>query len=313
MDFDVRDVIEGAALLAGTANVIMQLARPAVGYGVVESTVETGQVTRHPLRRLRNTITYLSIAFLGTAEERSFYRRQVNRSHAHVRSAAGSPVRYNAFDPQLQLWVAACLYRGMTDVHTLLHGPAGEAVADAIYRECRRLGTTLQVPEQMWPADRTAFDQYWNAALAEVRIDPPVRDYLDRLMALDYLPRPLSAAFGPVNRFLTAGFLPAPFRAQMQLSWTERDQQVFAALLGLVAVVNGFLPGPVSRFPFNACMQDLRIRRLVKAAHLRVCVSNAVLAATAIAPAELGALSQGAITIFPHGFGGESDHAGWRT
>jgi uncharacterized protein (DUF2236 family) len=180
VDFDVRDVIEGAALLASTANVVMQLARPAVGYGVAESTVEPGQVMRHPLRRLRTTITYLSVAFLGTADERTFYRRQVNRSHAQVRSAAGSPVRYNAFDPQLQLWVAACLYRGMTDVHTLLHGPAGEAVADAMYRECRRLGTTLQVPEQMWPADRAAFERYWDAALAEARIDPPVREYLDR-------------------------------------------------------------------------------------------------------------------------------------
>lgn len=77
--------------------------------------------------------------------------------HAQVRSAAGSPVRYSAFDPQLQLWVAACLYRGIIDVHTLLHGPPDEAVADAIYRECRRLGTTLQVPEQMWSADRAAF------------------------------------------------------------------------------------------------------------------------------------------------------------
>jgi uncharacterized protein (DUF2236 family) len=262
-DFDVRDVVEGVALLASTANVIMQLARPAVGYGVVESTVEAGQVMRHPLRRLRTTMTYLSVAFLGTAEERAFCRRQVNRSHAHVRSAAGSPVRYSAFDPQLQLWVAACLYRGMIDVHTLLHGPADEAVADAMYRECRRIGTTLQVPEQMWPADRAAFDRYWDAALAEVRIDPPVRRYLDRLMALDYLPGPLSMAFGPVNRFLTAGFLAPPFRAQMQVSWTERDQQVFAVLIGLVAVVNRLLPGPVSRFPFNACLQDLRLRRLV--------------------------------------------------
>jgi uncharacterized protein (DUF2236 family) len=96
-----------------------------------------------------------------------------------------------------------------------------------------------------------------------VRIDPPVRDYLDQLIALDYLPRPLSAALGPVNRFLTAGFLPPPFRAQMQLSWTERDRRVFTALIGLVAVVNRLLPGPVSRFPFNACLQDLRIRRLV--------------------------------------------------
>ena len=261
--FDVRDVIEGAALLASTANVIMQLARPPVGYGVVESTVEAGQVMWHPLRRLRSTIAYLSAAFLGTAEERTFCRRQINRSHAHVRSTADSPVRYNAFDPQLQLWVAACLYRGMIDVHTLLHGPPGEAVGDAIYHECRRVGTTLQVPEQMWPADRAAFERYWDAALAEVRIDPPVRDYLDRLMALDYLPRPLSAAFGPVNRFLTAGFLPPPFRAQMQVSWTQRDQQVFAVLIELVAVVNRLLPGPVSRFPFNACLHELRIRRLV--------------------------------------------------
>lgn len=263
-DFDVRDVVEGVALLASTANVVMQLARPGVGYGVVESKVEAGQMMRHPLWRLRSTVTYLSVAFLGTAEERAFCRRQVNRSHAQVHSGAGSPVRYNAFDPQLQLWVAACLYRGMIDVYTLLHGPADEAVADAIYGECRRLGTTLQVPEQMWPADRAAFGRYWDAALAEVRIDPPVRDYLDRLMALDYLPRPLSTAFGPVNRFLTVGFLPPPFRAQMQVSWTERDQQVFAALIGLVAAVNRLLPGPVSRFPFNACLQDLRIRRLVR-------------------------------------------------
>jgi uncharacterized protein (DUF2236 family) len=268
--FDVPDVIEGAALLASTANVIMQLARPAVGYGVVESTVESGQVMRHPLRRLRTTITYLSVAFLGTADERGFYRRQVNRSHAHVHSAAGGPVHYNAFDPRLQLWVAACLYRGVIDAHTLLHGPADEAVADAIYRDCRRLGTTLQVPEQMWPADRAAFERYWDAALAEVRIDPPVRDYLERLMALDYLPRPLAAAFGPLNRFLTAGFLPPPFRAQMRLGWTERDQQIFAVLIGLVAVVNRLLPGPVSRFPFNACLQDLRMRRLAGIGQLPV-------------------------------------------
>lgn len=267
-DFDVRDVIDGAALLASTANVVMQLARPAVGYGVLESTVESGQVTRHPLRRIRNTVTYLSVAFLGTEEERAYCRRQVNRSHAQVRSAAGSPVSYDAFDPRLQLWVAACLYRGMTDVHAMLHGPVDEAVADAIYRECRRLGTTLQVPEHMWPADRAAFERYWARALAELRIDPPVRDYLDRLIELDYLPGPVSAAFGPVNRFLTIGFLPPPFREQLQVRWTERDQHAFAFLIGMVAVVNRALPGPVARFPFNACLQDLRLRRLLGTGHV---------------------------------------------
>ena len=256
------DLIDGAALLASTANVVMQLARPGVGYGVLESTVEGSQVMRHPLRRIRNTLTYLSVAFMGTAEERAIYRRAVNRSHASVRSSEGSPVSYSAFDPQLQLWVAACLYRGVIEIHTLLHGPVDEATADAIYRESRRLGTTLQVPEEMWPTDRSAFECYWASALAELRIDPPVRDYLYRLMMLDYLPRPLGVAFGPLNRFLTIGFLPPLFREQMQLPWTERDQREFRILMRTIASVNRLLPPPVSRFPFNACLQDLRVRIL---------------------------------------------------
>lgn len=253
--------MDGAALLASTANVVMQLAQPPVGYGVLESKVESGQVMRHPVRRARTTVTYLSVAFLGTPEERRAYRRQVNRSHALVQSDPGSPVRYDAFDPRLQLWVAACLYRGALDVRTRLHGPVDEATADAIYRECRRLGTMLQVPEQMWPPDRAAFERYWASAMAVVQIDPPVRDYLDRLIGLDYLPRPVAAAFGPVNRFLTTGFLPPPFREQMRLPWTERDQRAFALLIGLVAAAGRVLPGPVTRFPFNACLADFRLRR----------------------------------------------------
>src|ERR1700733_5486616 len=261
-DFDLGEVIEGAALLASTANAVMQLARPAVGYGVLESRVEGSQVMRHPFRRVRNTITYLSVALLGTDTERAYYRRQVKRAHALVRSGADSPVRYSAFDPRLQLWVAACLYRGGMDVHTRLHGPLDEATADAIYRECRRLGTTLQVPEHMWPPDRAAFEDYWAAALAEPRIDPPVRDYLNRLIMLDYLPRPFGTALGPLNRFLTTGFLPPPFREQMQLPWTERDQRQFDLLIQLLAPVNRLLPAPVSRFPFNVGLHELRLRMM---------------------------------------------------
>jgi ER-bound oxygenase mpaB/B'/Rubber oxygenase, catalytic domain len=160
-DVDLRDPIDGAVLLASTANAIMQLARPAVGYAVLESKVDSGQTMRCPFRRIRTTITYMSVALMGSDTERAYYRRQVNRAHALVRSDPDSPVRYNAFDPRLQLWVAACLYRGGMDVRIRLHGPADEATAEALYRQCRRLGTTLQVPEHMWPADRAAFEEYW--------------------------------------------------------------------------------------------------------------------------------------------------------
>jgi hypothetical protein len=75
-------------------------------------------------------------------------------------------------------------------------------------------------------------------------------------------PRPFGTALGPVNRFLTTGFLPPPFREQMQLPWTERDQRQFDLLIELVAAVNRRLPGPVSRFPFNVSLHELRLRML---------------------------------------------------
>jgi uncharacterized protein (DUF2236 family) len=49
-----------------------------------------------------------------------------------------------------------------------------------------------------------------------------------------------------VNRFLTTGFLPPPFREQMQLSWTGRDQELFDFLIQLAAAANRLLP-PRSR------------------------------------------------------------------
>jgi uncharacterized protein (DUF2236 family) len=260
-EIDARDLVAGASLLAATANVIMQLARPEVGYGVVESTVESAQLMRHPVRRWLTTVTYLSVALMGTPAERADVRHMINRSHAQVRSTVDSPVTYNAFDPGLQLWIAACLYQGMVDVRTALRGPVDDQTADGMYQVARWFGSTLQMPGELWPADRQAFTQYWETALASVRIDPPVRAYLGELVRLAYLPGPLAAVLGPVNQFLTTGFLPERFRDEMDLAWTGRNQRQFDAVLWAVAMANRMMPAPARRFPFNACLLGWRCRR----------------------------------------------------
>src|SRR3954452_23637468 len=100
-----RDAIAGSAWY-GPANVVMQLALLPVGRGVAESTVDSGRVDRHPLKRQRATASYLIVAMLGTEAERTFMRREVNRSHsAVVRTEEESDVAYSAFAPKLQLWV----------------------------------------------------------------------------------------------------------------------------------------------------------------------------------------------------------------
>jgi uncharacterized protein (DUF2236 family) len=128
----IVDLLNPAAMLMPAANVIMQLSLPGVGYGVQESRVDSGNVYKHPFKRARTTGTYLAVAAIGTDDDRALYRAAVDTAHRQVRSTPESPVRYSAFDPELQLWVAACLYRYFVDPHEFLHGPLDDAAADAV-------------------------------------------------------------------------------------------------------------------------------------------------------------------------------------
>ncbi len=251
----------GIGLLSGAANVIMELARPGVGYGVKDSRVESGRADRHPVKRARTTFTYLAVALAGTEEQKATYRRAVNRSHAQVYSLPDSPVAYNAFDKDLQLWVAACLYKGFVDVYRIFVGEMDDAMADHHYREGRTLGTTLQVPAEMWPADRKAFDEYWQQSLDLIHIDDAVREYLYPIAAGRIgnvkLPGWLQKRTDAVNLFITTGFLPQRFRDEMGLPWDAAKQRRFNAAMAAIGRVNSFMPRFVRQFPFNVLLQDL--------------------------------------------------------
>ena len=258
--FDIRRHLSGiGAQLAGQANVILQLSRPEVGYGVMNSRVHDGSAMLHPVKRARTTFTYLAVAMLGTDAERSAYRRAVTGQHAQVASTPDEPVTYRAMDPDLQLWVAACLYYGTVDIGEKLHGPVSEAEADALYAYCARFGTTLQVPADAWPPDRAAFATYWQEGLSRARIDPPVRDYLMRLTRGDNLPRPLRR-LGERNVFVTTGFLPPELRDAMGLEWDAERQARFDRMLRRAGRVERALPTALRIFPFNALLADLRRR-----------------------------------------------------
>ncbi|GAA0592673.1 DUF2236 domain-containing protein [Kribbella sandramycini] len=252
----LRDVLLGVSLLAGSANVVMQLSRPGVGRGVVESRVDGSNLFRHPVRRTRTTLTYLAVATMGTAAEQAAYRRFVNRAHAQVRSTEAGPVAYNAFDPELQLWVAACLYKGFEDTQLAFF----RGNAERYYSAAAIFGTMLQVRPELWPADRAAFEEYWTHSLDQVHVDDDVRRYLLALIDLKFLPAWLALPGRRFHRFVTTGFLPPPFRDQLHLTWTTRDQHHFDRLLRGIRSVILHSPGPIRRFPFNLCLWDLRRR-----------------------------------------------------
>ena len=261
----------GIALLAGPANVIMELARPGVGYGVMESRVESGRVDLHPIKRARTTFTYIVVANSGTDAQKAAFRRAVNQAHKQVYSTSDSPVSYNAFDPELQLWVAACIYKGGIDVHRTFVGEIDDQEADRLYREGMALGTTLQVPPEMWPADRAAFDRYWQESLEKVHIDDAVREYLypiavSRIRGVA-LPGPLRRLSESVALLITTGFLPQRFRDEMRLPWDAAKQRRFDRLMAVLGLVNRVLPPVIRQFPFNLVLWDLD-RRIRTGRHL---------------------------------------------
>jgi uncharacterized protein (DUF2236 family) len=256
----------GVALLAGPANVIMQLARPGVGYGVLESRVQSGRVDLHPIKRARTTFTYLAVAMAGSDAQKEAFRQAVNRAHAQVYSMPDSPVQYNAFDVDLQLWVGACLYKGGVDIYRTFIGELGGDDADRHYREGMALATTLQVPPERWPEDRAAFDRYWQESLAKVHIDDAVREYLFPIAAGRIrgvvLPPPLQRQSDSFSLLITTGFLPQRFRDEMRLPWDATKQRRFDRLMAVLRTVNRMLPPFVRQFPFNVLLWDVdrRIR-----------------------------------------------------
>ena len=157
--------------------------------------------------------------------------------------------------------MAACLYKGGVDVYRTFVGEMDEQDADEHYREGMMLGTTLQVPAEMWPADRAAFDRYWRGQLDKVHIDDTVRDYLYPIAVGRVrrcgLPRRLRRLPESLGLLITTGFLPQRFRDEMRLPGMPARQRRFDRLIAVLRTVNNLMPRFVRRFPFNVLLWDL--------------------------------------------------------
>jgi uncharacterized protein (DUF2236 family) len=261
--FDIRRYLVGiGGDLPGPANVIMQLSWPEVGYGVMESRVESGSAMKHPYKRARTTFTYLSVAMLGNEEDRRNFAKAVNGQHAQVRSDESSPVTYNALNPELQLWVAACLYYGTLDLFERMHGPINdEDESDRFYKYAARFGTTLQVRDNMWPKDRAAFAEYWEEGVKRAAIDDSMRRYLTSLTMMENLPKAAQRLGAQRSLFFTKGFLPPSFREQMEWSWSGDEEALFTKRLQRLGRMDRRLPTSVKVFPFSALLWDMRRRQ----------------------------------------------------
>lgn len=204
---------DGTLVLGGAAAILLQVADPVVARGVAHHSAFADD----PMRRLRHTLGYVYAVTLGADPQVRRAAGFVDHAHARVPDAD---------DPHRQLWVAATLYRTGVGVHELLRGPMPPALADEVYAASAGLGTALQVPSELWPADRAAFERYWMDAVAALEVGDDARAVARDLLhpAVENRGRvPLWVRAGmPLGRTLTAGLLPASLRDAYGLPWRPR-------------------------------------------------------------------------------------------
>lgn len=261
------DISTHLAFWLPVANVVMQLANPAVGHGVVESRVDRGRGDLRPIKRARTTAQYLAVATLGSDSDRRFFHEAVHRIHAQVTSTASSPVRYNANDAGSQLWVALCLVRYYTDQWQMMHGPLTRAELDRIIEMARPLGTTLNVSEARWPATWAEYEKRFADGLEAVEIDDTVREYLQKLadfrvleVRMKQLGTLAHKTVGPWNLSMTKFAVPRRIRDEMHWEITAGDLRRRRMVLALTSVLEKVFPRPLRAY-YALNIADLRVRR----------------------------------------------------
>lgn len=245
---------EGILILAGGRSILLQLANPAIGHGVAAHS----DFQNKPIKRLKATLTYVYAVTSGTEAEAAEAVRRVDGAHVPVHADSGphSPA-YNAFTPQLQLWVAATLYDSATRLHALIFGALAPETEEAVYQEYAVLGTALQVPAGLWPVDREAFAAYWQDQVCALSIDATTRALARQLLFPQVGPAWLRLGM-PLGRLATAGLLPPSVRSQFELPWTTREQRRFDQLIRVLTVVYPRLPRAIRHWPKRYFLGQLR-------------------------------------------------------
>lgn len=251
----LRDFAGDAVLIAGGGRaILLQIAEPAVGAGVAAHS----DFSSRPLDRLHATLTFVYTQVYGTDAEKELVARRVNRAHAPV-SGDGSTQApaYSAFDPKLQLWVAATLYDTATQVHELVHGPLDDRAANELYAEYSIIGTALQMPAGLWPKDRAAFRAWFDDQVERLEVTSAALAVSRELLTARAAPAWVRALL-PVVRLITAGLLPPRLRRPYGFDWTPRQRRRFDRMIRVVRFLWPKLPRGIRHLPVRFYLGRLR-------------------------------------------------------
>lgn len=211
---------ERIVLLGGGTATVLQVAHPAIALGVAQHS----DFRRDMMGRLERTLTGVYDIAFGRREAIEAAARRIAQAHQRVRGSAadlkikGGRTRYNAFDPDLQLWVLATLVMTGIDSHEIYLGPLQESQKEAYLGEMRIWCTFFGLPLDYGPQNWRDFLAYYTDMICgDLLGSHPVCSEMARAVVYPEYPFWLRTAAWPFQYLVTEA-LPSPLRERLGLA-----------------------------------------------------------------------------------------------
>jgi len=247
---------EVTVLFGGARAVLMQAAHPLV----IAGARETGFYERNPWKRLQRTLMLTYAITFGSKAEAHAAADRINEVHARVKGI--DPVTglaYDALDPQLLLWVHACLVDSALLFEELTVGRLDDAGRQRFHQEQMLAGELVRIPREVIPPTVSELRAYMQGVVDSgiLRATESARG-----VAQLFHDPPREAEWRPVLRGvsrLAFATLPPELREMYGISAGWPKRATVAATCSAIRVLRPLLP---ARYRYIAPYQEWRRSRV---------------------------------------------------
>ena len=242
-------------LFGGARAVLMQAAHPLV----IAGARETGFYERNPWKRLQRTLMLTYAITFGSKAEAHAAADRINEVHARVKGV--DPVTglsYDALDPQLLLWVHACLVESALLFEALTVGGLDDGGRQRFHEEQMLAAELVRIPRDLIPPTVPELRTYMRGVI-ESGILRATESARRVAQLFDHPPR--EAEWRPVLRAvsrLAFATLPPELREMYGISLGPAKRTAMAATFAATRVLRPLLP---SRYRYIAPYQEWRRAR----------------------------------------------------
>jgi uncharacterized protein (DUF2236 family) len=229
---------ETSVLFGGGRALLLQAAHPLV----IAGARETGFYEHDPWKRLERTLFFTYTITFGSTEDARRAADHINRVHENVHGmdpVTGKP--YSALNPDLLLWVHACLVDSALRFEQYTVGDLDEAGRQRFHEEQMLAAELLRLPRSYIPPTVAELRAYMAEVVAR---DLLVTDAARAVATLLRNPPP-NTPWRPVLRALSSwafGTLPPQLREAYGVRWNALREALLRSQLAGLRVARPLLP-----------------------------------------------------------------------